>query len=538
MAEMTIEQQRALALARARVRMQQGQQQQQPPMAAQQQAAAPQAQPQAQQRDFQLTQPQMHRSAYGLSFTPPLDTTRTAPPELGPAPQSDFSYRAGRAIDLTNNVVRATTSGIPIVGGLADRAAGPSESFNQFQQDHPIMSQALPVAGAVASMVPVMGAAPWAFGLTQASRPAQYAMSGASGAAIGSVDSTVRGGDPLLGAAAGGAGGVVGTGLGQAVGRVFRGRGSRPPTPSTDEMRERAAAEFDIVKDSGVRVSNDSARGFAAGVLERMRELDFDEDLHPGVAIALRRMVQRVQGEPTINDLHKLRRLFRIAGQDARNPDQARLTGEMIDDLDAFVAGLADDPSQLVGGAENAEQAVTALRNGIATWASVRRAELIEDAFRLAEMRAGANATSAGMGAAIKQQFAAIARNPRRFNSFNQQEQQAIMEVVLDRSPVDQIIRMFGKFAPRGVISATLGHMAGGVPLLIAGEGARRVADASVVRRAEAVGDLIRGGRQQPANDPVTQMARQRISAMAQALAMPAGPRLTSPSFNGLPPKP
>ena len=100
-----------------------------------------------------------------------------------------------------NNVVRSTATGVPIVGGLLNKldaatnaALAPAlnrffapedqlsgETFQdrytqslrdqegadkKFSAEHPIVDTAAQLAGGVASMAPVMSAAPKAFGLT------------------------------------------------------------------------------------------------------------------------------------------------------------------------------------------------------------------------------------------------------------------------------------------------------------------------------------------------------------------------------------
>lgn len=167
----------------------------------------------------------------------------------GPAPVS------------ANDVVRATATGAPIVGGLLNKAnavtnaalapaieplMAPSESdisrkgesFGEryrkslamqdkgdetFAAQHPVVDTAAKIAGGVAGSIPAMAAAPVAFGLT-GSLPGMVARGALSNAAVSAVDAAVRGEDVAKGAEfggiVGGAAPVVGRLAGKAVSGV------------------------------------------------------------------------------------------------------------------------------------------------------------------------------------------------------------------------------------------------------------------------------------------------------------------------------
>ncbi|KRR21914.1 hypothetical protein [Bradyrhizobium retamae] len=178
---------------------------------------------------------------------------------IGAKPAAAPAAPAPAAAPVTvNSVVRSTATGIPIVGGLLNKldaatnaALAPalnrffapddqlsgetfSERYTQslrdqegadkkFSAEHPIVDTAAQLAGGVASMAPVMAAAPKAFGLT--GNVWEMAKRGAiSGAALSGADAAVRGHDvPLaagIGGVIGGAAGPVGKGVGKAVSAI------------------------------------------------------------------------------------------------------------------------------------------------------------------------------------------------------------------------------------------------------------------------------------------------------------------------------
>jgi hypothetical protein len=142
-----------------------------------------------------------------------------------------------------NNVGRSFSTGVPIIGGLLNKADAatnaslapvlnglfdPKDQLNEptwseryahslrdqegtdakFSAQHPIIDTGAKLAGGVASMVPAVAAAPGLFGAT-GSFAARTGMGAASNATLGGVDAAVRGHDPVTGALIGGAIGAV-----------------------------------------------------------------------------------------------------------------------------------------------------------------------------------------------------------------------------------------------------------------------------------------------------------------------------------------
>lgn len=170
-------------------------------------------------------------------------------PSPATAPGTDSSIS-------TNNLVRSAATGIPILGGLANKANAAinaglapalnplfaekdqlkggtfgerySESLGQqnemdraFHEAHPIADTAANIAGGVAATLPVAGTAlgARALGLTGRTLPAQIAQGAASGAGINAADAVVRGENPL-------SAGMVGGAIGGAAPAVARGVGA------------------------------------------------------------------------------------------------------------------------------------------------------------------------------------------------------------------------------------------------------------------------------------------------------------------------
>src|SRR4051812_40630100 len=177
-----------------------------------------------------------------FDFKSPDGKSYTIEGPEGATPEQAFQIlqtQLGGAADPVslNSVGRSFATGVPIVGGLLNKAdaatnAGLSYALNplfdekdqltgtigeryskslamqdqsdaRFSAQHPVIDTGAKLAGGVASMAPVVAAAPGLFGAS-GSFAARTGMGAASNAALGGADSAIRNGDPISGALVGG----------------------------------------------------------------------------------------------------------------------------------------------------------------------------------------------------------------------------------------------------------------------------------------------------------------------------------------------
>jgi hypothetical protein len=155
---------------------------------------------------------------------------------------------------MFNDIVRSTATGVPIVGGLLnkidaatnaalapllnplfdpkDQLAEPTfgeryahalrdqEGADQrFSTEHPVVDTAAKLTGGIASMAPVMAAAPWTFGVG-GTLPGMVGRSAIAGATLGGADAAARGQDIPRAALYGGIFGAALPATGRAVGAL------------------------------------------------------------------------------------------------------------------------------------------------------------------------------------------------------------------------------------------------------------------------------------------------------------------------------
>lgn len=207
-----------------------------------------------------------------------------------------------------NDVVRATATGVPVVGGVLNKlnaatnaalapvvepfltpsendisrdGAGFAERFRRseaiqnladkrFAEEHPIVDTAAKITGGVAGTIPAMMAAPAAFGLT-GTLPQMVARGAASNAALGAADAAVRGEDVVVPAAVGGVVGAVAPLVAKGVGAGVRKYQEmrNPAAPVADPANIERVAGVDInmhqTADPAIEAEKELARRGARG---------------------------------------------------------------------------------------------------------------------------------------------------------------------------------------------------------------------------------------------------------------------------------
>jgi hypothetical protein len=190
--------------------------------------------------------------------------TQAPKPDAGSAPQADLSKMsdadlvalhrgfsdapsAAQAGDEAAAVGRGIIDGVPVVGpyllgGVNRAVAGIRALKNDSRysdelkavedfgrrtaEEHPVASGAGEISGGVVGALPLMAAAPAAFGVSGAALPARMLASAASGTGLGGADAAVRSGGDLgaieQGAAIGGGLGAAGPAIGAGVGKAVR----------------------------------------------------------------------------------------------------------------------------------------------------------------------------------------------------------------------------------------------------------------------------------------------------------------------------
>lgn len=353
------------------------------------------------------------------------------------------------------------------------------KKLSEGRAQYPIATTAAELGGAVAT--PFIG-------------PPVRTLGGAiaQGTALGGVYGFNSADKNRLTAAAKGAlvGGVT-SGVVGGIAKAIPKKAPQPKAPSIENLKiakniayKAAERGDDIIPVSGLKGLQGKVQGLLA-------EEGYRPGLHPATKEALDAIAEDagrtdVAGH-TLKGIEGLRQQLLQAEMSAGKANDARLASKVLDEFDDFMDATAPAASA---------QYKTARE----LFSRMRKAQEIEALFEKAKNAAGGY-TQSGFENTLRIQFRQLADNPRRFNRFNAEEKAAILKVVRGGS-LQGVLRFFGKFAPRGPVSAMatgmLGNLAGGplgaVAIGTAGEVSKAASNASRLGAAQQVSELVRRG--------------------------------------------
>lgn len=269
------------------------------------------------------------------------------------------------------------------------------------------------------------------------------------------------------------------------------------PAPTTEELGAMARLAYQRAEESGLQVTGGSFGRLAKGIVFKLQKEGLDQDIHPKVSAATRRLIQSADQPKTLQEIDTLRRVIKAAAA-SNDPDERRLAAIMVDRVDDWLNKLS--PKDVRSG--DANVAAGSIREARSLWSRMRKSEILDDIFKQAEDAAGANYSQAGLETAVRQRFRSLLSNKKQIRAFTKEEQGAIRRVVRG-GPIENVARLVGKMAPRGVISggfnigigATLGPAAG-LTSTVLGEVARRSATRATLRNASRASEVVRRGGQ------------------------------------------
>ena len=464
---------------------------------------------------------------------------------------------ASPAMDVASTGLGGFLEGVPVVGpyirsGLEKAAAATHAAFSdrtyqenmdfirgenkRMKEERPILDKASQVAGAVAGTLPLAAAAPAAFGAGTASLPLRMAAAGATGTAMGGADAFVRsdydGMEALKGAAWGGTMATAGPAVAAGAGRVTRALAERlrpgAQAPTIEALRAAAGKAYQAADDAGVVVGQPAIAQTADDIATLVKSTGYHPKLHPRIGVALEELQAATTAPQSLTALEQLRRIVKTAGK-SLDPDERRIAGEIVDTLDDRLGALK--PADVISG--NADEGVTALKEGRELWARMRKSEMIEDALEKAGNRASSTGSGGNVDNAIRQNIRHILDNPKKARLFNEEEREA-MQAVVDGTGWHNFSRLVGKLSPQGNgLMAALGIGATAAnPMMAAvpatGFVSKKIAEAMTRGNANRLDTLVRAGGPL-APSPWAQPAEEAVSPLVRALMTPTIPSVLQP---------
>jgi lysozyme family protein len=476
-----------------------------------------------------------------------------------------------------DNAVRATARGVPVVGSFLDEvnaatnatlapvvepfmSRGPNdisrdgaswgERYDRslqmqrdkdraFDEQHPIASTGLQVAGGVAGGLGALKAAPaaarTALGMGGTTLPGQIGSSALAGGALGtvsgfgdgegSVEDRIRGAGAGMatGTAFGVAAPIVGRAVGKAVGAFTN---KAPAAPTTEAIKNEAQAAYRAAKSSGLMVKPESFKARVDVLARQMADEGLDPSLHPKATAAMGRLMKANDAPLSLQDLDTLRQ---IAGDAAGSiePGERRLGAMIREGIDDYIGNLKS-ADVLAGDAKKAAGEVVKARS---LWAKMRKSELIDTALDKAERGAASSGSGGNIDNATRQKIRSLLDNPKTARQFSAAEKEAL-ELVVRGGKAQNLLRLVGKLSPQGnglMAALGIGATAANPAMAIipaAGYAAKKGADALSARNMRMAEELIKRGAPAPkAGSPLAEAYARlitQITGQEMAPKMPA----------------
>lgn len=248
-------------------------------------------------------------------------------------------------------------------------------------------------------------------------------------------------GNPLVGTAAGlGSSLVAGAAAGK-TGGVFEPKIKNMTIP---EVKARAAANYAKMDEAGVTVKPKSALDMVSSLRNDLDNANFIPKTDTKIANALETF-QEVIGTERV-PFAKLEKLRSIATNLSNDVDSntRRLGKVMVSGVDDYLNSLTG--RDIIAGKEGLDKAVQSVMSARKDWRNASKAQVVQDAFDVAEARA--NNPKKSEAELIRNQLENILANKNKRNLFTEAEVNA-MKATINGGPVDTFLSILSRFDPR-----------------------------------------------------------------------------------------
>lgn len=224
-------------------------------------------------------------------------------------------------------------------------------------------------------------------------------------------------------------------------------------SPSADELLAKSKKLFGEAKDMGVEINSTKFSQDMGKVARDLESEGFDRDLFPRIQTVL----DRLQDTTTAKDLTKLQSLRKMIAtiQKSNEPEERRFASMLKGDFDYYMANL---PEQKVAG--GTKEALDKWKEARDTYAQLSKGDVFEAMLEKARTQKNV-LTQSGEENALFKELRKLAENPKRLRLFNKAEQAEIKKAA-EGGNVQNAMRFLGRFTPTGPVG---GIFSGGAML-------------------------------------------------------------------------
>lgn len=217
--------------------------------------------------------------------------------------------------------------------------------------------------------------------------------------------------------------------------------------PSAEELAARSSQLFKQAKESNVELN---ARDFAntmKTIGSELREEGYDPRSYPKLDVAFSQL-QNAKMPKDFNELKTLRKFIQGA-QKSNDLEEKRLATILKDRFDDYVLNIPETSVKT-----GDKQGLQAWKEARDVYSRMSKAEIFDDMLETADLTKGKFSQS-GLENALYNELKKLATNEKRMRLFTPEEQEAIKQAVRG-SNMQNVLRIFGKFAPTSSVSSIL----------------------------------------------------------------------------------
>jgi len=257
-------------------------------------------------------------------------------------------------------------------------------------------------------------------------------------------------------------------------------------SPSEKALSNIADSAFQRAKKEGVEIDNQKFIKDAQDLTIDLRELGYDERLHPKVAVAIE-ILTNPDKPKDLSEIKTIRKFMQEA-QKSGDETEKMIGTELKHRFDEFLATIPKE--NLVGGSK---EGLRSWKEGQMAYSRLSKSQIFTDMMKRAEI----DAKNIGVEKSLSNQLDALAKNDKRMRLFTKAEQEAITEAAKGGN-VQNTLRFIGKFAPTNALSGLFGgsviglEPTVGVPLVAAASGARMGATKMRKTQIEKLAEAMR----------------------------------------------
>ena len=292
-------------------------------------------------------------------------------------------------------------------------------------------------------------------------------------------------------------------------GRALNAAEAGKPLFTMEQVKQRASRAYKDIDNAGITVKPQSSLNMLDDMRNNLKEARMIPDSPEAITVGKTiKEMENIIGTQKV-PFATLDRLRQMANDIKMSKDgkESRLGSVMVDTIDSYISKL--NGKDVIAGKEGVDEAVKKITSARKDWRNASRAQVLEDALNVAEVKTYAPNTSESE--LIRRGFINIAANKQKMSLFTEEEQNIIKGVAKGGS-MDHLLSFFGQFNPArsklaafGYGSAATGALLGNSPTTgaiaagLAGTGWTADTIQSVLRRraAQQAANAIASGQTQ-----------------------------------------